>query len=216
MALSPTQNLSIVPPSPNHIPDTDFTTDQIDLLLQIAREALTKSLESDLQWRPDLKTLPKRLQAPGACFVTLYTDGALHGCIGSVEADLPLAHDVAKNAISAAHNDPRFPALKATELDRTSIEISILSPLKEIFFRDIDHLIAQIRPGEDGIMMERGWNRGLLLPQVWEKITDPYEFLTHIALKAHASVAIYDDPDATVHIFQVYHFAQPAPKKPKH
>ncbi len=195
--------------SPSHIPDIDLTADQLDLLLQIAREALANSLESDLQWRPDLRTLPERLHVPGACFVTLYTDGALQGCIGSVEPELPLAHDVAKNAISAAHNDSRFPSLKATKLDHTSIEISILSPLKEIFFRDIKHLIAQIRPGEDGIMMERGWNRGLLLPQVWEKITDPYEFLTHIALKAHASVAIYDDPDAKVYVFHVHHFSQP-------
>ncbi len=211
----PTLNPNPVSVSPPHIPDIDLTADHIDLLLQIARDTLEQSLENDLQWRPDLDALPKRLRAPGACFVTLYTDGALQGCIGSVESEIPLAHDVAKNAISAAHNDPRFPSLKATELDRTSIEISILSPLKEIFFRDIDHLIAQIRPGEDGIMMERGWNRGLLLPQVWEKITDPYEFLTHIALKAHASVAIYDDPDTKVYVFHVHHFSQPAPQNQK-
>jgi len=201
--------VSTHPPS---LPGIDLTPDQIDLLLQIARKALTKSLAGAPQWRPDLKTLPERLRAPGASFVTLFTDGDLHGCIGSVEPTLPLALDVAKNAISAAHNDPRFPALTAGELNRTGIEISILSPMHKVYYRDLNHLIAQIKPGEDGVLVERGWNRGLLLPQVWEKITDPYEFLTHVALKAYATNAIYDDADTDVYTFQVYHFSQPAPQ----
>lgn len=197
-------------------PGIDLTADQIDLLLQIARTALIKSIEGDFLWRPDLKTLPERLHAPGACFVTLFTDGALHGCIGSVEPVLPLAHDVAKNAISAAHNDPRFPPLTAAEVERTAIEISILSPLQEVSFHGLTDLIAQIRPGEDGVLVERGWNRGLLLPQVWEKLPDPYEFLAHIALKAYTNMDVYDDPDAKVYVFQVYHFTQPAPQTSKH
>ncbi|HEY53718.1 MAG TPA: AmmeMemoRadiSam system protein A [Caldilineae bacterium] len=204
--------------SAQHSPlsDIDLTAEQIELLLQIARTALTKSIAGDQQWRPDLKSLPDRLRAHGACFVTLYTDGALHGCIGSVDPVLPLAHDVAKNAISAGQNDPRFPPLTAPELDRTAIEISILSPMQRVLFHDIEDLIAQIRPGEDGVLVERGWNRGLLLPQVWDKIADPYEFLGHVAMKAYASIDIYDDPDAEVYTFQVYHFTQPAPQASAH
>ncbi len=160
-------------PSSMPTPSSDLSKEQIDLLLNIAREAIATGLAGDHQWRPDLKPLPERLHRPGACFVTLFTKGELHGCIGSVEPRHPLAHDVAKNAISAAFNDPRFPALKTSELPYTAIEISILSPLREVTFDSMDHLIEQLVPGEDGVLVERGWNRGLLLPQVWEKITEP-------------------------------------------
>lgn len=199
-------------PSSFQTPNIDLPEEQIDLLLHIAREAITKGLGGDRQWRPDLEPLPERLHHPGACFVTLFTGGELHGCIGSVEPHQPLARDVAKNAISAAFNDPRFPALRTNESAYTAIEISILSPLQEVPFDSIDHLIEQLQPGEDGILVERDWNRGLLLPQVWDKITDPYEFLTHVALKAQSDISIYDDPDAKVSVFRVYHFNQPAPQ----
>ncbi len=192
--------------------NTDLSEEQIDLLLNIAREAIANGLEGDRQWRPDLKSFPERLHHPGACFVTLFTGGELHGCIGSVEPHQPLAHDVAKNAISAAFNDPRFPSLRMDELEYTAIEISILSPMQDISFDDLENLIEQIQPREDGVLVERGRSRGLLLPQVWDKITDPYEFLMHVALKAQATVSIYDDPDTKVSVFRVYHFLQPAPQ----
>ena len=193
-------------------PDIDLTAEQITLLLAIARTAVKQGVGGNEQWRPDLHALPDRLHQPGASFVTLYTRGDLHGCIGSVTAILPLAHDVAKNAISAALHDPRFPPLRQDELDDTEIEISILSPMQEIRYNDFDDLIRQIKPGEDGILVERGWQRGLLLHQVWEKLPNPREFLIHVALKAHATPDIYADPDARVYKFQVHHFTQPAPK----
>jgi uncharacterized protein len=195
-----------------HPPDIDLSEKQIDLLLHIAREAITKGLEGEKQWRPGPEPLPERLLRPGACFVTLFTKGELHGCIGSVEPHQPLAHDVAKNAISAAFKDPRFSVLKTSELAYTAIEVSILSPVREISFHSFDHLIEQIQPGEDGVLVERGRNRGLLLPQVWDKITDPYEFLTQVALKAQASISIYNDPETRVSVFRVHHYLQPAPQ----
>ncbi len=201
-----------MPSSSNQTPNIDLPEEQIDLLLHIAREAITKGLEGDHQWRPDLEPLPERLRRPGACFVTLFTGGELHGCIGSVEPRQPLVHDVAKNAISAAFNDSRFPALRTNELAYTAIEVSILSPLQEIPFDGIAHLIEQIQPGEDGVLVERDRSRGLLLPQVWDKITDPYEFLTHVAIKAQSDISIYDDPDAKVSVFRVIHFFQAAPQ----
>ena len=192
----------------------NLTKDDIDLLFDIARTALRKTIvEEDHHWQPDLKALPDPLRQPAATFVTLYTDGKLHGCIGSVEPRLPMAWDVAKNAIAAARHDPRFPVLRPDELDRTEVEISILTPLQKVPYTTVDDLLSKIRPGVDGVMVERGWQRGLLLPQVWEQIPNPREFLGHVALKAGASPDIYLDPATNVYIFQVHGFTQPAPNK---
>ena len=189
-----------------------LTQTDIDTLFAIAREALRRStLQRDMQWLPDLEQFPERLRQPAATFVTLHTDGKLHGCIGSVEPRLPLAWDVAKNAIAAAHHDPRFPPLRPDELDRTEVEISILSPLQELPYASFEELMAKVRPGVDGVMVERGWQRGLLLPQVWEDLPDRRRFLEHVALKAGAGPEIYLDPKTKVYIFQVHSFTQPAP-----
>ncbi len=189
-----------------------LTQAHIPLLFDIAREALRRStLHREMQWLPDLKPLPEPLHQPAATFVTLHTNGQLHGCIGSVEPRLPLAWDVAKNAIAAAHHDPRFPPLRPEELDRTEVEISLLSPLQELPYTDFQDLVRKVRPGIDGVMVERGWQRGLLLPQVWEDLPDPVRFLEHVALKAGAGPEIYMDPKTRVYIFQVHSFTQPAP-----
>jgi len=189
-----------------------LTPKDIDLLFDIARTALHKTIiEGEHHWQPDLAQLPRVLHQPAATFVTLYTRGKLHGCIGSVEPRLPMAWDVAKNAIAAARHDPRFPVLRHDELDDTEIEISILTPLQELPYSSLEDLLNKIRPGIDGVMVERGWQRGLLLPQVWEQIPDPQEFLAHVALKAGASPDIYLDPRTKVYTFQVHNFSQPAP-----
>ncbi len=190
----------------------DLTHADIKQLFDIARTALRKTtLEGNHQWLPDLEQLPEHLRQPAATFVTLHTDGQLHGCIGSVTPRLPLAWDVAKNAIAAARHDPRFPPLRPEELDRTEVEISILTPLQEVPYTTLADLLSKIRPGVDGVMVERGWQRGLLLPQVWEDIPDPKRFLEHVALKAGAGPDIYLDPSAKVYVFQVHSFTQPAP-----
>ena len=189
-----------------------LTQTDIEVLFDIAREALRRStLHREMHWQPDLEPLPARLRQPAATFVTLHTDRKLHGCIGSVEPQLPLAWDVAKNAIAAAHHDPRFPPLRPDELDRTEVEISILSPLQELPYTGFEDLVAKVRPGIDGVMVERGWQRGLLLPQVWEDIPDRRRFLEHVALKAGAGPEIYLDPRTKVYVFQVHSFTQPAP-----
>jgi len=204
-------------PAPASSPPYGLTQNHIEQLFDIARTALRKTIiEDDHRWQPDLAHLPDPLRQPAATFVTLHTDGKLHGCIGSVEPRLPMAWDVAKNAIAAARHDPRFPVLRSEELDRTAVEVSILSPMQEVSYRTMNDLLDKIRPGVDGVMVERGWQRGLLLPQVWEQIPDPLEFLGHVALKAGASPDIYLAPDAKVYIFQVHSFTQPDPIPQQH
>lgn len=124
------------------------------------------------------------LAEPGATFVTLRLDAELRGCIGSLEARRPLAVDVRANAVAAAFGDPRFPPLAAGEYVRTSVEVSLLSRPEPLAFDDEEHLLRQLRPGVDGVVLHSGHRRATFLPQVWESLSDPREFIAALRQKA--------------------------------
>jgi AmmeMemoRadiSam system protein B/AmmeMemoRadiSam system protein A len=124
------------------------------------------------------------LRQAGATFVTLKKNRELRGCIGSLQAARPLAEDVAHNALGAAFRDPRFPALAAHEWPQCSVEVSLLSAPKPLRFAGEDDLLSQIRPGEDGLILEAQGRRGTFLPQVWESIPDTRAFLDELIRKA--------------------------------
>ena len=119
-----------------------------------------------------------------ASFVTLAQDGRLRGCIGSLEAHRPLGEDVRHNARAAALSDPRFTPLTPGELSATSIEVSLLSTPKLLAFADHADLMAQLRPLEDGLILESGDARATFLPQVWESLPDPEQFIAELKRKA--------------------------------
>jgi len=127
------------------------------------------------------------LLEPAATFVTLKARGELRGCIGSLEPRRPLAVDVRENAVAAAFRDPRFPPLAAAELDRTSIEVSLLSKPERFDVVDEEDLIARLLPGVDGVVLEVDGHRATFLPQVWEAIADPREFMGALKRKAGLS-----------------------------
>ena len=124
------------------------------------------------------------LDQAGATFVTLLRAGKLRGCVGSLEAARPIGADVADNALGAAFRDPRFPALTRDEWPLCSVEVSLLSVPKPIQFADEDHLLALIRAGEDGLILEADGRRATFLPQVWESIAEPRQFLDELMRKA--------------------------------
>ena len=119
-----------------------------------------------------------------ASFVTLRQGGALRGCVGSAEAERPLAEDVARSAFLAAFRDSRFRPLATAELAMTAIEISVLTPFRPLEFADEDDLAAQLVPGRDGLVLESDGGRGVFLPQVWETLSDAHAFLGHLKDKA--------------------------------
>ena len=153
-------------------------------LLAIARNSIEASLgAAAAKQLPDVSWLkPER-----ASFVTLMQNGRLRGCIGSLEAHRPLGEDVSRNARAAALSDPRFPPLTRDELSSTRIEVSLLSTPKLLAFADHADLIAQLRPGEDGLILECGKARGTFLPQVWEGLPDPEQFVAELKRKAGLS-----------------------------
>jgi len=150
-------------------------------LLGIARGAIGRQLGQAAAPRLDH---PAWLVQPGATFVTLTIDGALRGCIGSLQAHRPLGHDVAANAENAAFRDPRFAPLTLQEWPRVATEVSLLSTPEKAEFGDEIDLLGRLRPGVDGVILEYGGRRGTFLPQVWETLPDRRRFMQELRRKA--------------------------------
>ena len=152
------------------------------VLLSIARSAIAEALgRTDSVFH-----VHAELARPAATFVTLRRGGKLRGCVGSVEPLRPLREDVRENAIAAAFRDPRFVPLVLAEFDDIALEVSLLSKSEPIIATDEDSIVACVRPG-DGITIRYGERRATFLPQVWEGLSDPREFLG--ALKRKAGLA---------------------------
>lgn len=176
------------------------------LLLRIARNAIAGHFglaEQPVADRADL-------HQPGASFVTLTQQGALRGCIGSLEAWRPLAEDVRANALAAAFRDPRFPPLTADEVPHTRIEVSLLTPAEALPFRNEADALAQLRPHIDGIILSAGQHRATFLPQVWEQLPEPAVFLAQLKRKAGLA-ADYWGPDLMLQRYAVRKWQEAPP-----
>lgn len=166
-----------------------MTDDEISLRYGALLATLAaRSLENGvLHGRPlptDPEDYPEALRVTRATFVTLEEDGALRGCIGSVVARRSLVEDVAVNAFGAGFGDPRFPPLRAPELDALAVGISILSPFERVDAASEDELFAQARVGVDGFMLSADERGGLFLPQVWEILPTRERFFDALREKA--------------------------------
>jgi AmmeMemoRadiSam system protein A len=150
------------------------------IMLPLARSAICDALDLPAPATPSAAWLSET----GACFVTLTQQGALRGCIGSLQAHRPLLDDIKSNAVSAALHDPRFKPLSAAELARTRIEISLLSQSQPMNFNNEADALAQLRPGVDGVIFEYRTYRSTFLPQVWEQLPQTQEFMAHLKNKA--------------------------------
>jgi uncharacterized protein len=155
-----------------------------ELLLKLARSAIEYGLQHDKPLVVDPEGYPAELRVPKAVFITLTCADDLRGCIGTLEASLPLVVAVAKYAHAAAFSDPRFTAVDRVDLPRLAIHISILSQLEPVSFSSEQELIDQIRPGIDGLFLEDGYHRATLLPAVWDDIPEKREFLSRLKQKS--------------------------------
>ena len=155
-----------------------FTEDQQRTLVEIARRAVARSVNGS--GAGDVPAIPDLPDATGA-FVTLKRRGQLRGCIGTLECRGTLPEEVARVAVSAAREDPRFEPVRPSELADLDVEVSVLGPLEPIDPLDP----GAIEIGCHGLVVEQGWRRGLLLPQVatewgWDRET----FLSQTCAKA--------------------------------
>ncbi|HSD59871.1 MAG TPA: AmmeMemoRadiSam system protein A [Burkholderiales bacterium] len=168
------------------------------MLLRLARHAIERALGVDEALHMEAAWLAE----PGATFVTLKQNGRLRGCIGSLEACRPLIQDVAVNAVAAALRDPRYPPLTAEELPDTEVEVSLLSPMEPVLFRSEEDAIGQLCPGVDGVVLECGSRRGTFLPQVWDDLPDPRQFLRQLKRKAGLAEDFWS-PEIRLHRYTV-------------
>jgi len=150
------------------------------VLLELARTSIAAALGQTTAPVP----VANWLREPAASFVTLNQRGALRGCIGSLIAHRPLDEDIRANALAAAFHDPRFPPVSATEWLSVRVEVSVLSPLERLTVRSEVDLIAQIQPGRHGLLLRYGAYQGTFLPQVWEELPEPEQFLRQLKRKA--------------------------------
>ncbi|MCL2783287.1 MAG: AmmeMemoRadiSam system protein A [Propionibacteriaceae bacterium] len=159
------------------------------VLTGLARFAIAKALRvvvpapADAAW----------LDTQGASFVTLTQDGQLRGCIGSLLAWRTLRDDVISNAQAAALHDPRFMRMQASELPVTRIEVSVLSTPQPMQFSSRADALAQLRPGVDGVILSAVGLRATFLPQVWDELPNPEQFIGHLLRKAGLASTYWSD-----------------------
>jgi len=170
-----------------------LSADEQDNLLGIARRSICSGVESARAQRIDVSQLGDNLRANAAVFVTLTSDGELRGCVGSLQALEPLAQAVVSSAFNAAFRDRRFGKVETAELDNLGIEISVLSALEPIVVDSRQALLDELKPGEDGLMMEDGEYRSTFLPKVWEKLPSSSQFLDALMQKAGLPVGHWSD-----------------------
>ena len=158
-------------------------------LLKLARSEIASKLGRPV----DRPFEAEWLAEPGASFVTLTRQGALRGCIGTLEAHRPLGVDVRENAVAAAFRDPRFMPLAVEEFEAIRVEVSLLSASEPMAVMNEQEALASLRPGIDGVVFEYGHYRSTFLPQVWEQLPSPAEFMAHLKRKAGLAADFWAD-----------------------
>lgn len=185
-------------------------------LVQLARNAVEKYLKSKKRISVPEGTSEKLLQ-PCGVFVTINTirhkEKELRGCIGYPYPTTPLAQAVIESAISSATQDPRFYPLSLSELDTVVFEVSVLTPPQIIIVKKPNEHPSKIKVGEDGLIVEKGMFKGLLLPQVpveWK--WDEEEFLCQCCIKAGLPPDCWLLKDTKIYKFQAIIFEEEKPR----
>lgn len=158
--------------------------EDLDVLFELADLGVREGLAGRPAPLVDTNMLAPALREPRGAFVTLEVAGQLNGCIGTVEPVEPVGKAVPRLARAAAFDDPRLPALTASQYFETEIKLSLMSPLEEIGAASETDVLGALRPGVDGLVIRRGWATATFLPAVWAKVPEPVEFLRHLQLKA--------------------------------
>jgi AmmeMemoRadiSam system protein A len=188
------------------MPEQQLTDTDRSILLSLARQSIENSVNGLPVPSLDASTLSPILKGTGASFVTLTYHGYLRGCVGALEPYQSLAEDVREHAIAAAFQDYRFPPVQAKEIKEIKIEISYLTRPKILNYKNPDELLKILRPNIDGVVLRDGMRRATFLPQVWEKIPIPEEFLGELCMKMGALADLWRKKKLDVLTYQVEEF----------
>lgn len=176
-------------------------------LLKLAREVIARGTVSSAAVEPEEARLTSALRAHRACFVTLHQHGVLRGCIGNLTPKEPLFRAVMENAYGAAFRDMRFAPVAANEVGELNIEISVLSEPRPLEAKLPDDVLRALRPGVDGVVLSAEGRTATFLPQVWEKLPQPADFLAALSRKAGLEPDGWRTADACLLTYQVESFA---------
>ncbi len=196
--------------------ETAYTMKDAAYLITLSRAAIKARLEEGEQM-PLPEDTPNKLMEKAGVFVTLetYPKKQLRGCIGYPEPVMPLVEATIKAAGSAATSDPRFPPISPEDLDNLLMEISLLMPPELITVESPLEYQNLIEIGKHGLIVEKGYKRGLLLPQVpVDQGWSPLDFLSHTCMKAGLPPASWTEEDTKIYRFEGIVFAETEPKGP--
>ena len=188
---------------------THITDEQGRRLVQVARRTIAAklgTLEEIDKVIPDRDLADPGFREKRGTFVTLKIKGQLRGCMGCLTPSETILEGIQRNAINAAFNDPRFPALTAAELEQADIEISILTSPQVLEYSEGTELLAKLRPNVDGVIINKDQARSTFLPQVWEQLPKTEEFLAHLCRKAGLPADEWTKGELDVSLYQVQYF----------
>jgi AmmeMemoRadiSam system protein A len=143
----------------------------------------------------DPKNVAKDLTTVTPCFVTLYVKDRLKGCVGNYQTGEPLYSNIIKNAVNSAFYDNRFMSVTHDDLKDLKIHVSCLTSPKPYRPKDLKQLLSHLTNTQPGLIISSGFNQALFLPQVWEELPRPEDFLTHLCLKAGLPRDFWQNPD---------------------
>ncbi|HVN56139.1 MAG TPA: AmmeMemoRadiSam system protein A [Anaerolineaceae bacterium] len=190
------------------MPET-LTAKERETLLLLARQSIRLATQGNPLPPINLDDYPEHLREWGVTFVTLMERGELRGCVGALEAYQPLVEDVCEHAVSAALNDYRFLPVRPEEVDYLHIEISRLTPPVRLDYQDEEDLLHKLHPGVDGVLIRSGpYARATFLPQVWQKLPDPTDFMNHLCLKMGCPASLWRRQHLEVSVYQVEEFEE--------
>jgi AmmeMemoRadiSam system protein A len=185
-----------------------LTEEQGQYLVGVARRTIERELQGiQTSEKPDAD-LPSVFHEERGTFVTLTIGGNLRGCIGHITPQESLIEGIRINAINAAFRDPRFRPLSEGELEKTHVEISILTEPKPLAYSDGDDLLRKLRRDIDGVIIKQGYRQATFLPQVWEQLPRKEDFLTHLCLKAGLAGDAWKKGELKVSVYQVQAFEE--------
>ncbi len=190
----------------NMMPEQNLSDEERKILLRVARQALEAAVRRQPEPQLNGQEMTSRLQEPGASFVTLTIRGVLRGCVGTLEPYQSLVDDVCEHAVAAALQDFRFHPVRPEELNQIEIEVSRLTIPQLLPYITPESLVDSLRPGIDGVVLRDGMRRATFLPQVWEKLPDPVEFLEHLCAKMGADPELWKRIKLEVLVYQVEEF----------
>ena len=188
------------------MPEQHLSGTERSFLLSLARQSITSCVNNQPLPAIEQDQLSPILRQQGASFVTLTIHGYLRGCVGALEPYQSLAEDVREHAIAAAFQDYRFPPVEAAEIKDIKIEISYLTKPERLNYSSPDELLKLLRPNVDGVVLRDGMRRATFLPQVWEKIADPEDFLEQLCMKMGAAPDLWRRKMLEVFTYQVEEF----------